>query len=108
MFAVGVDSINYDMPRGYRGQRVSLRRKLLDGTICFLHKGQDIILLPTNPTANARAPRARDNDHDEPPAMGPTTAAQISFQHDFGPIVDRDGGFNDSCPDDHDHEETDP
>jgi len=105
---VSVDSIDYDMPPGYGGQQVILRRQLLEGTICFLHKGKDIILLPTNPTANARVPRARGKDHDEPLPMPPTTAAQISFQRDFGPIVDNNGGFNDSCPDDHDHKETDP
>jgi len=105
---ISVDSIDYDMPRGYRGRWVVLRRKLLAGTICFLHKGKDIILLPTNPGANARAPRTGDEDDGQPQAVPPTTAAQISFQHDFGPIVDRDGGFSDACPHDHDHQETDP
>ena len=66
--------------------------------ICFNRRvSPDIILLPTDRAANARAPRATDTDYDEPPAMAPTTAAQISYDRDFGTIVDRDGGFNDSC-----------
>jgi transposase InsO family protein len=105
---VSIDSMDYDMPRGYRGQRVILRRKLLDGTICFLHKGKDIVLLPTNSAANARAPRASGNQPCDPPPGGTTSAAHIRFERDFGPIVDRDGGFTDSCPDDLEYQEPDP
>jgi transposase InsO family protein len=105
---VSIDSIDYEMPRGYAGQKVTLRRRLLEGTIGFLHEGQLILLSPVDPAANARAARARDKGHNEPQAMPPTTAAEISFQRDFGPIVDRDGGFDDSEPDDHDPEEIHP
>lgn len=92
---VSIDSIDYEMPRGYGGQSVKLRRRLLHGTIVFLHEGRIITLLPVDPNANARAPRARDNRRDdEPRSMPPTTAAELSFRRDFGPIVDRDGGFH--------------
>jgi hypothetical protein len=95
------------MPRGYAGRIVTLRRRLLLGTIGFLHEGRLIDLRPVDPAANARAPRARDTSPDEPQPMPPTTAAELSFRRDFGPIVGPDGGFESPHPHDPDEPESD-
>ena len=105
---VSIDAIDYEMPRGYRGQNVTLLRRLLDGTIGFVHEGKQINLLPVNHAANARAPRAKDQNDDEPQSVPPNTAADISFQRAFAPIVDADGGFTDPGPDDQNPKEIDP
>ena len=105
---VSIDSIDYEMPRGYAGRRVTVRHRLLHGTIGFLHEGKVIDLVPVDPAANARASRAQDTRRDEPPSMPPTTAAELSFRRDFGPIVDRDGGFHAPPSDDNDPKETNP
>ncbi len=106
---VPIDSIDYEMPRGYAGRKVTLRRRLLDGTIGFLHEGRLIDLLPVDLHANARAPRARDRGDEAPAPMPPITAAELAYRRDYQPIVDADGGFRDPHPDDdHDPQETSP
>lgn len=92
---VSVDSVDYEMPRGYGGRKVVLRRRVLDGGVRFLHEGRIIELHPVDLHGNARAPRARGDAEDDPPqAIPPATAADLSFQHDFGPVVDDDGGLD--------------
>jgi putative transposase len=94
---VSVDSTAYDMPRGYDGTRVTLRRKLLSGGgLHFLHQGRLIELHPVDLEANARsrrgkgAPAEREIEHPLPPS-----AADLHFQRELGSVVDPDGG----CPD---------
>jgi len=92
---VSVDSVDYEMPRGYGGQSVVLRRRILDAGIGFLHEGKLIDLHPVDLHRNARSPRACGNDDREPPqAVPPATAADLAFQHDFGPVVEDDGGLD--------------
>ncbi len=97
---VSIGSVEYEMPRGYAGAKVTLHRRLLDGTIGFAHQGKVIELLPVDPAANAHAQRARDVSHDEPRSMPPTTAAELAFNHDFEPITEADGGFSDASDND--------
>ena len=103
---VAIDSIDYEMPRGYAGRKVELRRRLLDGSIGFLHEGKLIDLHPVDLASNARSPRGR-GDRDDTQPMPPITAADLAFRHDFGPVVDDDGGldFPDSDIDEHSPEE---
>jgi transposase InsO family protein len=90
---VSIDSVAYEMPRGYATRKVLLRRRLLDGGIGFLHDGRLIDLHPIDLAANARAHRARGSSPDEPPRSVPKkSAADIAFQRDFGPVVGDDGG----------------
>lgn len=96
---VSIGSVEYEMPRGYGGRKVTLHRRLLDGTIGFVHQGRVIDLSPVDHVANAHAPRARDKSHDEPQSMPPTTAAELAYRRDFAPITNPDGGF--STPHDH-------
>ncbi|MCP5071322.1 MAG: transposase family protein, partial [bacterium] len=91
---VSIGSVHYEMPRGYAGAVVTLRRRILDGTIVFAHRGKVIELMPVDPVANAHAQRARDVSCDEPRSMPPRTAAELAFNRDFQPITDADGGFS--------------
>lgn len=98
---VKLDSIDYEMPRGYAGQKVLLRRRVLDGSIGFLHQEKLVELLPVDLSSNARSPRARgerDGDDDTQP-IPPMTAAELSFRRDFGPVVSGDGGLSFPDPD---------
>jgi transposase InsO family protein len=91
---VSVGSIHYEVPKGHAGRIVLLRRRLLDGTIGFLHESKVIDLHPVDLGANARAPRARTGQgDDQPEAMPRKSAADLMFQRDFGPVVDHDGGL---------------
>jgi transposase InsO family protein len=91
---VSVDSIHYEVPKGSAGRIVLLRRRLLDDTIGLLHGSRVIDLHPVDLAANARAPRARTGQQDDQPeAMPRRSAADLTFQRDYGPVVDHDGGL---------------
>lgn len=104
---VSIGSVEYEVPRGYAGTRVTLYRRLLEGTIGFVHQGKVIQLQPVDPAANARAQRAGDLRRDEPRSMPSTTAAELAFNRDFAPIIDADGGFS-AAPDNDDPTEITP
>ena len=93
---VSIDSIPFEMPRGYDGSKVILRRKLLSpGGIFFLHRGTLIELRPVDLEANARSRRARGRE--EPEEVDhplPKSAADLAYDRDFGPVVDLDGGLS--------------
>jgi transposase InsO family protein len=97
---VSVDSTPYEMPRGYDGRKVLLRRKLLaPGGIFFLHRGTLIELHPVDLEANARSRRARGRkEPEEVDRPLPKSAADIAYDRDFGPVVDLDGGLPRSNP----------
>ena len=92
---ISIDGVDYEMPKGCAGRKITVRRRLLEDTIVYTHLGEVIELHPVDLAANARAKRARDftpaaNDETSGP---PTTAAQAAFHDDFKPIVDESGGF---------------
>jgi transposase InsO family protein len=91
---VSIDSVEYAMPRGYAGTKVTLYRRVLHGTITLAHQGKIITLQRVDPAANARAQRAREVRPNEPQTMPPVTAAELAFNRDFEPILDADGGFS--------------
>ena len=92
---VSVDSVLYEMPRGYAGAWVKLHRRVLDDSLAFLHQGRLIELKPVDLAANARSRRARG----EKPLDGdvahplPKSAADLIFERDLRPVVGPDGGF---------------
>lgn len=91
---VSVDAVDYEMPKGYGGQIVVLRRRLLDGGVGFMHEGRVIDLHRVDLTSNAHAKRTTDDaGHDDTQPMPRQSAADLSFLRDFGPIVSGDGGF---------------
>ncbi len=98
---VSFEGAAYEMPRGYAASKVTLRRRLLDDTIFFLHGDHLIQLHPVDLAGNARAKRAKDivqrgDDLDSAP---PTTAADLAFQREFNSVVDADGGFSGTSQD---------
>jgi transposase InsO family protein len=91
---VSVEGVVYEMPKGYGGQKVVLRRRLLDDKIGFLHDGRLIDLHPVDLAGNARAKRVNDRaDQDDTQPVPRPSAADMAFARDFGPIVGDDGGF---------------
>jgi len=100
--AVSVDGVDYEVPRGWAGRKALLRRRLLDGAIGLLHQGKLVELFPVDLSSNARSPRARgERSDDETQPVPPKTAADLSFEREFGPVVSPDGGlpFPDPDPD---------
>jgi len=92
---VKIGSIDYEVPTGYAGRKVVLRRRLLDGTIGFFHEGKVIDLHPVDLAHNARAKRAKsDPENGEITGMPRRTAADMAFDRDFGKVVDEDGSFD--------------
>lgn len=96
---VSIDSVDYEMPGGYRGARVLLRRKILDGgRVLFCHQGRFMELHPVDLAANARSRRV-SGTRESPPQNAATprpSAADIAFENDYGPVVDADGGYSDT------------
>ena len=98
---ISIDSVHYEVPRGYAGHKVTLRRALLSGAIRFVHEGRVIDLHPVNLEANARSKRSRAagaqiEESEETRSPLPRSAADLRFEQDFGPIVDDEGGFPDT------------
>jgi len=94
-------SVAYEMPRGYAGQRVVLRRQLIRGTLAFLHEGRLIELKPVDLAQNAHSQRARGQAPlpDTQPIL-PPSSAELAHRRHFGAVVDSDGGFELPFPDD--------
>ena len=91
---VSLEGVAYEVPRGHAGRRVTLHRFLLDERLAMLHHGRLVALRPLDPAANARARRARaaPDDAQSRPAP-PKSAAELAFERELGPLVDRTGGF---------------
>lgn len=93
---VSYDSVDYEIPRGHAGKSIVVHRRLLDHRLAVLHEGRLVDIHPVDLHTNARARRARprhdphDTQHPLPPS-----AADLAFERDFSPVVDRDGGFDD-------------
>ena len=95
---VSINSVLYEMPRGYAGCRVVLHRRVLDDSLAFLHQGRLIELAPVDLAANARAKRGRSErslDEDVATAL-PKSAADLIFERDLSPVVDPDGGLSEN------------
>ena len=95
---VSVDSIHYEMPRGYAGAKVTLLRGLLDGRLGIIHQGRVINLHPVDLARNARDRRGQRSAEpaDQADPIPVFRAADHAFLRDFQPVVGPDGGFTDS------------
>ncbi len=91
---ISFESVPYDMPRGHALGKVTIHRRVLDGTLHVIHEGKLIQIHPTDRAANARARRARSQPETETEEILPPSAADLAFTHDYGPIVTKDGGFS--------------
>lgn len=92
---VSFEGVDYEVPRGYRGQTIVVTRRLLDETLHILHEGRLVEIHPVDLDQNARDRRARPaaGEQESPAAVLPKSAADLAFDRDFGPIVGKDGGF---------------
>jgi putative transposase len=91
---ISIDSIHYEMVRGYAGTTVTVQRNVCDNTLSFIDKGRLVKLTPVDLISNARDRRARkDIKINEPPQNHNKSSADIAFNQDVLPIVDADGGF---------------
>jgi len=86
------DGVIYEVPFGYSGRIVTIYRNVVSRKIWLLHRGAATILHPPDLGLNAR--EGRQGERKKEPTQGPiTTAAEIHFNRDFGPVVSPDGGF---------------
>lgn len=93
---VSIDGIDYEVPRGLAERRVTVHHQLLDGTHAVLSGGALKELSPVDLTANARSPRARRQREEREVARPlPKSAADLAFDRDFAPVVEKDGGLSD-------------
>ena len=84
----------YELPTGYARQSVGLVRRLLEGTLHFLHEGRYIQLHPVDPQANAHRKRAhRETAREETQPAPRKSAADMAFERSFRPLVGSDGGY---------------
>jgi transposase InsO family protein len=87
----------YELPTGYASQSVDLVRRVLEGTLHFLHDGRYLQLLPVDPQANAHRRRAhRERPCEEPQSMPRKSAADMAFERNFQPLIGPDGGYSES------------
>jgi len=98
---VSIASVAFEMPRGYAGRRVRIHRRVLDGSVAFLHEGRLIDLHPVDLVQNAHAKRAKGAkgansttaESADAQAVPPRSAADMAYERDFGSIVDQSGGL---------------
>jgi hypothetical protein len=84
----------YEVPVGLAGQRLTLRRALLEDDALYVdHQGRRIRLHPVDLAGNAtsgRARKPRPQERADPPAK---TASTLAFEQEYGSILAPDGGF---------------
>jgi hypothetical protein len=84
----------WEVPRGHARTSILIHRQVLDGALHVLHDGRFVRLHPVDMADNAYARRAAEAPlGDQDVRTAPTTAAHLSFDRDFAPIVGADGGF---------------
>ncbi len=99
---VPVDGTDYEVPRGYSGEKVDLHRRLLEQTaerdaLYLPRRGRLVRLHPVDLAANARgrrAPRPQDDGDDITPVPA-KSASQLAFERDLPPMIGPDGGYPD-------------
>lgn len=95
---VSIDGTVYEVPRGLAQRRLTIHHRLLDGSYAVPDAGGTLVdLHPVDLVANARSRRGRSPSpaEDEATTPLPKSAADLSFDRDFRPVVDSDGGFSD-------------
>lgn len=89
-------SVAYEVPTGLAGRRITIERALLKNDALYLrHNGKRIRLHPVDLAFNARSGRARGLEcDDEPAGSPPKNASSLSFESEYGSILQPDGGFH--------------
>jgi transposase InsO family protein len=90
---VSFKGVLWEMPLGYRRNKVKVFRNMISGELSVLHKGNRTTLKPANQTRNANErSTAPAPDQQDPPAR--TTAADIAWDRDHPPLVDDKGNYS--------------
>ena len=95
---VSIDGTAYEVPRGLADKRLTIHHRLLDDTYAVPDRDGTLVdLHPVDLVANARSRRGRTlaGANDEVTTPLPKSAADLSFDRDFRPVVSSDGGFSD-------------
>jgi len=96
---ISLHGTHYEVPRGHARQRITLYRNVLDESIAMMIDGRRVELRAVDVVANAHSKRGagveRATDGDEYFRAPTRGAADLSYQHSLGPVVDADGGFSD-------------
>lgn len=89
---VSIDGTFFEMPLGYRRQKVRILRHMIDGRYFFRHQGKRMPLHPADLAANARERRSPSISK-APPETPPETAADLAFELDHQPMTDSAGNY---------------
>lgn len=90
---IPIDKVDYEVPLGHRGEHITIVRNLLDNVIRVLHDGELVRVYPVDLHSNALSRRAQGVSPPDCDEAIPTTAAQLAFAKDFGPLVGPDGDY---------------
>jgi putative transposase len=91
---ISIDSVHYEVPRGLAGQKITVRRDVLDPTHLRLDlDGSSVRLCPVDLHANANARRVAGATPTTPPPTSCRTAATRTVERTLNPITDPEGGF---------------
>jgi putative transposase len=86
----------YEVPTGLAKARITIERALLEDDALYLrYKDKRIRLHPVDPVLNAQSGRTRRAEFDDPVGPPQKNASSLSFQSEYGSILDLDGGFPD-------------
>jgi putative transposase len=84
----------YEVPTGLAGARITIERALLEDDALYLkYKDKRIRLHPVDPVLNARGGRTHKVGAEDPAYPPQKNASSLSFQSEYGSILDPDGGF---------------
>ncbi len=89
---------SWEVPRGLRGQRITVHRRLLEGSdaLYVLHEGQMVRIHRLDPYFNATSGRAEPVEPSAPPPTdAPRTASMLQFDRDHRSMLGPDGGYAD-------------
>jgi putative transposase len=88
-----IDKVMHEVPLGYAGKTVWVYRHVLEDRVYVEHEGRLIEIRPADVHANARARRAWMEAREPERPMPSETAAMMSYQKAYAPMVGADGGF---------------
>ena len=90
---IPVGSVDYEVPRGHAGERITVARYLLGDDLRVLHDGRLVRVHPVDRHQNALSRRAHAIPPPDCDESIPTTAAEIAFAKDLGPLIGPNGDY---------------
>jgi putative transposase len=94
---ISFGGVAYEVPLGLARQRITIERALLEDDALYLwHEGRRIRLHPVDTAFNAVSGRAKGSKNTDETAQSPVkSASTLSYDQEYGSILDPDGGFED-------------